>query len=1076
MKIRILFYIMLYLMIMLSCSKKTQKSSPSILSTQLPVQVTPLPWTANFNDSNKVYQSNLDDWEIILDAPTKEVTWKMEQGLLVQGSDIYVKEKNYQQFLGTHIVAGDTNWTDYNYQCKLLNRGQGGFGMLFRYQNPQNYYRFLLVKDPKFGGPFLQLDKCVAGNFQKLARIERYGYPDHQQTLDMRIQTFSDTIRTYIGMPAASQPKFVFEVQDTTFLRGKIGFTTFANPGLCIDNVLVTQATPASQPALATDSTKIQPRLDHAVGNYSFAIRGLVFNDLNQNGLREDHEPGVPGIAVSDGREIVFTDAHGLYVLKNSFKDARFVFITTPANFKKQSGGTLFNFYHPLHDSLGQRTFQFPLIQQEFPDSLPVRFIQISDINLNDQKSQTYFSQTVDQIILQQPEVAFIAATGDLVENGAIPAQLADYSKIIKKVSTPIFSIVGNHDLNNGLNRLNNFYQLLGPDYFSFEYANWHFIVLNTVINSKKQQQWLQNDLNNCSPAKNIIIFQHSPPSKGQLTQYSPKNVKAIFSGQRHSNNIIEFTDILSYNTPPFLSGGLDNSPAGFRVVTLESDSVHSQFHLTNENKKNHIVVPAPGSIYSNPHLQILLNVPEETFEIIRITYLLSRPNSFDEFGELNQIKKLAWHKYITEALFDGDFNLKLTIFTSDSQQIELESTFTVKLDQESHPENDNSWPMFKLNPARTGYRSQTLEPPLVLKWFGITYGSMDYASPIVVNDVVAIASKDRHNLTYNNICVFDAVTGRFIWDFKTVAAINHSLVATEKQIFGQDISGNIYSLDLKTGQLLWQQSVEGVEQHSDESKIGFNSAPLIFDNCLFVGGATSLTAIQIEDGSVLWSKNIISNRPFLPASAASCASPSAELDYLLMGHSQRIHAFEPHTGKRQWEFPINDTIGTCLIYQNIGYFCSRTGELIAIDLKSGQKSWSRKLSEAGANTTPTSCDSLIIAGSGDGQMIASHYLTGRQIWSFECQESILPISPYRTDLVALTGSPIVTGSVVYFGATDGFLYALNAYTGQLIWKHNLGCPILSTPAVSGRRLYISTFDGNIYCFRTCTLYRETKS
>jgi len=50
-------------------------------------------------------------------------------------------------------------------------------------------------------------------------------------------------------------------------------------------------------------------------------------------------------------------------------------------------------------------------------------------------------------------------------------------------------------------------------------------------------------------------------------------------------------------------------------------------------------------------------------------------------------------------------------------------------------------------------------------------------------------------------------------------------------------------------------------------------------------------------------------------------------------------------------------------------------------------------------------------------------------------------------------------------GATDGYLYALDLHTGKLCWEYKLGFPILSTPAVAGKALYIGAFDGNVYCF-----------
>src|SRR5664279_6217995 len=44
-------------------------------------------------------------------------------------------------------------------------------------------------------------------------------------------------------------------------------------------------------------------------------VSGHVFVDLNGNGIRDDNEPGVPGVAVSDQVNVVQTNAGGTYEL-----------------------------------------------------------------------------------------------------------------------------------------------------------------------------------------------------------------------------------------------------------------------------------------------------------------------------------------------------------------------------------------------------------------------------------------------------------------------------------------------------------------------------------------------------------------------------------------------------------------------------------------------------------------------------------------------------------------------------------------------------------------------------------------
>ena len=48
---------------------------------------------------------------------------------------------------------------------------------------------------------------------------------------------------------------------------------------------------------------------------FATAATGIVFHDLNANGVRDKDEPGLPGVSVSNQKEIVRTNAGGRWEL-----------------------------------------------------------------------------------------------------------------------------------------------------------------------------------------------------------------------------------------------------------------------------------------------------------------------------------------------------------------------------------------------------------------------------------------------------------------------------------------------------------------------------------------------------------------------------------------------------------------------------------------------------------------------------------------------------------------------------------------------------------------------------------------
>lgn len=63
---------------------------------------------------------------------------------------------------------------------------------------------------------------------------------------------------------------------------------------------------------------------------------------------------------------------------------------------------------------------------------------------------------------------------------------------------------------------------------------------------------------------------------------------------------------------------------------------------------------------------------------------------------------------------------------------------------------------------------------------------------------------------------------------------------------------------------------------------------------------------------------------------------------------------------------------------------------------------------------------------------------------------------------LSVHSSPVVSQGVVYFGSDDGHVYASDALSGDLLWKHRIGYPIRSSPLIHGSNLVIG--EASLYC------------
>lgn len=62
--------------------------------------------------------------------------------------------------------------------------------------------------------------------------------------------------------------------------------------------------------ALITAGSHAQDKITHPA-----KIAGIVYHDANGNGKRDKRESGIAKVAVSNGRDVVLTDAKGRYEL-----------------------------------------------------------------------------------------------------------------------------------------------------------------------------------------------------------------------------------------------------------------------------------------------------------------------------------------------------------------------------------------------------------------------------------------------------------------------------------------------------------------------------------------------------------------------------------------------------------------------------------------------------------------------------------------------------------------------------------------------------------------------------------------
>lgn len=185
-----------------------------------------------------------------------------------------------------------------------------------------------------------------------------------------------------------------------------------------------------------------------------------------------------------------------------------------------------------------------------------------------------------------------------------------------------------------------------------------------------------------------------------------------------------------------------------------------------------------------------------------------------------------------------------------------------------------------------------------------------------------------------------------------------------------------------------------------------------------------------------------------------------------------------------KWAFKTKGKIfSSPVVHNGVVYIGSEDGNLYAIDEKTGKTHWKFKTGGA-VHSSPAVFKNIVYIGSFDGYYYAIDTKTGHLKWKFKTggeqwsgEISFLgfkPVDQYMDDLWDFfLSSPVINpddkNPSVFFGSSDGNVYALNANTGDLKWKFEANGSIHCSPVLYKNTLYIGSWDANLYAIDTET-------
>ena len=183
----------------------------------------------------RFHDTRLLNWSVVDDPDTIEgpSDWRVEgDGRLHQRSNIWGRRGDFLgRWYGTFLINGDPNWTDYEISLRAIPVDDDGFGVVFRYQDAEHFYRLFFLQDGLSGGPITRLDRREGPDYTELWSLNKGYRPGTEMSIEVNV--IGDLIK------ASVDGKFLLEVRDNSIRQGRIGLFCYAQSGIAFDDVRV---------------------------------------------------------------------------------------------------------------------------------------------------------------------------------------------------------------------------------------------------------------------------------------------------------------------------------------------------------------------------------------------------------------------------------------------------------------------------------------------------------------------------------------------------------------------------------------------------------------------------------------------------------------------------------------------------------------------------------------------------------------------------------------------------------------------------------------------------------------------
>ncbi len=792
----------------------------------------------------------------------------------------------------------------------------------------------------------------------------------------------------------------------------------------------------------------------------SISVAGRVFVDRNGNRIPDPGEPGLPDVCVSEGETIVRTDADGRFQFSFAI-DAephhRFVAVTRPSGFRP-AGPEFLRILCSDTATSYRADFGF------LPDARAARddfwFLSTSDSQFSEPGAMIAIAKDYAQMTGATDEPAFLVTAGDLTMTGS-HREWDMYDQIRGASRVQVYDGFGGHDGNARRSTIN-YEERIGPPYYSWNYGGVHFVQM--VIETgyfkprakARQAAWLEADLQSVPRGTPIVMITHTPLGAEWFDRRRADGINIVgqIAGHFHAVQLGSRGGV-----PVLMSGPARGRDWGaytntYCRIRIAGGKVTSELRVAGQVQRLECLAPAAETSPGRQPLVVLAYDSART--VARLRAEIVSPAGRTETVTLERAGDWSWHgAFAPESPGAGE----IALHAIDNAGAEWRTSHRVMVTggalADARPDTDLPWLLGGTPPRRAAAGPAAPLQPLWVRPTGSVH--VLHASPVVSGGRVYVAvTNPNAGATASGVLCVEAATGRELWRAPSPRGdIRGPVTVHDGRVYAVTSEGWVGCYDAGSGRALWSVPLD------EAARAG---RPLALSVAPPVPTARGLLVSDWRAPQYLFDYASGRQVARLAADTGNYAAFAVVAgDAMLSASRTGRVSIDLGTGATRWKTEEAARSTSAGVVHDGSFIYTAGSACKAVDVATGKTRWQTPVPNAGFHQPiPIVWDDLVLVNGID--FTAVDVRTGAVRWTVACGREPERFAHSQRQVLAGSSTPIVAGSLAFFGHDDTSLRAVDR-EGTVRWEYRLGTPVKTAPAFSGNLLFVHDYAGNLWAF-----------